>query len=219
MSKQDFKEKVILVTSGGTREPIDPVRFISNASSGKMGLALAEAAHSRKGKVIFITASRNYPEKLPFKTIPVSSAREMFKEVRLSYLKADIIIMAAAVADFRPAKVRMSKIKKEKRTRISLNLVKNPDILAWLGKKKGKRILVGFCAETGNVESRARKKLIEKNADLFVGVNLRQSGGVVGKDFARFKLVEKGGRITSIPRRRKKALANLILDKVSSVKS
>ncbi len=219
MPKQDFKGKVILVTSGGTRESIDPVRFISNASSGKMGLALAEAAHSRKGKVIFITASRNYPEKLPFKAIPVTSAREMFKEVRLNYLKADIIIMAAAVADFRPAKIKMSKIKKEKKPRISLSLIRNPDILAWLGRKKGNKILVGFCAETGSVEGRARKKLIEKNADLFVGVNLRQMGGVIGKDFARCKLVEKEGRIASIPRQRKKALANLILDKVLSVEN
>lgn len=219
MSKRNFREKVILVTSGGTREPIDPVRFITNASSGKMGLALAKAGHSRKGKVIFITASRNYPEKLPFKVIPVDSAREMFKEVRLNYLKADIIIMAAAVADFRPEKVRMSKIKKEKKSRIFLKLIRNPDILSWLGRKKGKRILVGFCAETGNVECRTRKKLIEKNADLFIGVNLRQPGGVIGQDFAEFKLVEKGGGITSIPRQRKRAVADLILDKVSSFKS
>ncbi len=219
MPKRDFREKVILVTSGGTREPIDPVRFITNVSSGKMGLALAKAAHSRKGEVIFITASQNYSGKLPFRVVPVDSAREMFKEVRLNYLKADIIIMAAAVADFRPEKIRMGKIKKEKSLRISLKLIRNPDILAWLGRKKGKKILVGFCAETGNVEGRTKKKLKEKNADLFIGVNLRQPGGVVGQDFAQFKLVEKGGRITSIPRQRKRTLANLILDKVLSLKS
>jgi len=218
MPKQDFKGKSILITSGGTREPLDPVRFITNASSGKMGLSLAEAVYARGGKVIFVTAGagQNF-RNLPFKVIPVETARQMFKEVKLHFSSADIIIMAAAVADFRPLNNRPDKIKKEDKKELSLKLVRNPDILSWLGRKKGKRILVGFCAETEDVETQAKKKLARKKADLMVGVDLRQKGGVLGKDFARVLLVGKDGEISSVPRKTKKVIARLILDKISTL--
>ncbi len=219
MPKNDFKGKVVLITSGGTREPLDPVRFITNASSGKMGLSLAKEVSTRGGKVIFITTTQNVKDG-PFTThIGIETAREMFKEVKANYSKADIIIMAAAVADFRPEECQPAKIKKEKKETLRLKLVKNPDILSWLGKNKGKKILVGFCAETENVEARTQKKLIRKKADLMIGVDIRQKGGVLGKDFARVKIVEKNGRISSIPRKNKKIVARLILDKILEIKT
>ncbi len=215
MSKRDFQGKIVLITAGGTREPIDPVRFISNASSGKMGLALAEAVHSRGGTVIFITAAGDCSKKLPFKVITVETARQMFREVKLNFRKARIIIMAAAVADFRPEKFSSKKIKKGGRSEILLKLLRNPDILTWLGRRKGKRILVGFSAETGHLEKLTRKKLIDKNADLMVGVNLKQAGGVLGKDFTRVKLIEMAGSLISTPRLKKRKIADLILDRLS----
>ncbi len=161
----DLAGKKIIVTAGRTEEPLDAVRFISNRSSGKMGIAIAEAARERGAEVTLIhgAVSRPLPENT--KNIEAKSAREMREAVEKEFLKCDILIMAAAVADFRPVRVTAAKIKKEGGVP-SITMEKTPDILENLGRIKKGRILVGFAAETQNIIANARQKLLKKNLDM-----------------------------------------------------
>jgi phosphopantothenoylcysteine decarboxylase/phosphopantothenate--cysteine ligase len=157
----------ILVVAGPTRELIDPVRFITNYSTGTMGYAVANTARNAGHKVTLITGPTHLKHPREMKTITVITAQEMFKAVKACFKTADCVIMAAAVSDFRPEKYCVNKIKRSGSMRV-LRLKKNPDILSWLGRRKGDRLLIGFCMETSNLMDNARKKMRLKKADLIV---------------------------------------------------
>ena len=163
---QALKGKKILITAGGTRENLDPVRYIGNYSSGKMGKALADAAYNAGAEVTLICT---FEETKPYKTITVNSALEMENAVKNEAQNANCVIMAAAVADYRPAECSVSKIKKDKNEELTIKLVKNPDILANLCKnKKQNQIIVGFCAESDDLIENAREKLAQKGCYFLV---------------------------------------------------
>ncbi|MCX8012556.1 MAG: bifunctional phosphopantothenoylcysteine decarboxylase/phosphopantothenate--cysteine ligase CoaBC, partial [Desulfobacterota bacterium] len=174
LTPKDLSGKKILVTSGPTREPLDPVRFITNRSSGKMGYALAQAASNRGAEVTLVTGPTHLSPP-PVKIISVETAVQMHQETIRLYFSMDVVIMAAAVADYRPEDFSCQKLKKREE-KISVSLVKNPDILAEMGKNKGDTFLVGFAAETENLLSNAKKKLKEKNVDLIIANDVTQSG-------------------------------------------
>jgi len=157
----------ILVVAGATREPIDPVRFITNHSTGTMGYAVANRARDAGHKVTLITGPTHLKPPREMRIITVITAQEMFKAVRDCYKRMDCVVMAAAVSDFRPEKYQANKIKRASNTRV-LRLKKNPDILSWLGKHKGSRLLIGFCMETSDLIDNARKKMRLKKTDLIV---------------------------------------------------
>nr|WP_225744659.1 bifunctional phosphopantothenoylcysteine decarboxylase/phosphopantothenate--cysteine ligase CoaBC [Marinilactibacillus sp. Marseille-P9653] len=160
-----LKGKKVLITAGGTKERIDPVRFISNDSSGKMGHALAEAAWNAGAEVTLITVS-DLPSRKQINRIQIDSAAQMYEAVNQAFQEIDVLIMAAAVSDYAPLKVEEHKMKKQ--NQLTIDLKKNPDILKEMGKKKTKQFLIGFAAETENIETYALKKLTEKNADLII---------------------------------------------------
>jgi phosphopantothenoylcysteine synthetase/decarboxylase len=166
------KKLTFLIFSGPTKEYIDPVRFISNESSGKMGNAIARSVLKKKHNIIFISGPASvFPENI--KPIKITSAMEMFKEVKVNFKKADIIIGVAAVADYRPIKIYRHKIKKNS-PRISIELKRNPDIIRYCGKNKKNQIVVGFALETRDLINNAKFKLENKNLDLIV-VNGKKS--------------------------------------------
>ncbi len=158
----------LVVTAGPTREHIDPVRYLSNESSGKMGFAIAAAANARGHKVTLIAGPVALPTPKGVRRIDVISAREMLAELKLAFSRADGLLMAAAVADYRPARKLAGKMKKEPggRTKtLKLELVENPDLLATVGKRKGPRRIIGFALETSQGRRRALEKMLRKNAD------------------------------------------------------
>ncbi len=160
----------VLVTAGPTRERVDPVRFLSNESSGRMGFALAEAAARAGHAVTLVAGPVELPTPVGVARIDVESAREMLAACRKAFARADLLVMAAAVADWRPARVRSGKwrAKDGGARRATLALVRNPDILATLAARKGRRIVCGFALETGAGERRARAKLVRKGLDVIV---------------------------------------------------
>jgi phosphopantothenoylcysteine decarboxylase/phosphopantothenate--cysteine ligase len=210
---KDLIGKKILVTAGPTYEDIDPVRFIGNRSSGKMGYAIAKFAYLRGAEVTLISGPSSqsiYPE---IKMIKVRSASEMGKAVKREIDKNDLLIMSAAVSDFRPIKSASNKIKKEKGT-IDLKLELNPDILSSIKSKKAK--VVGFALETQNVLSNAKKKLKEKNLDMIV-LNSpgKESGFEV--DTNKVTLLKQDGRTIKLPLLSKYQVANKILSEAKSI--
>ena len=176
LSPKDLKGEKILITGGPTQEPIDPVRFITNRSSGKMGYALAKMARRRGAEVILITGPTSLPlPRRDIKVVPVRTAEEMRKAVFAHWEGSSVVIKAAAVSDYRPKVISQKKIKKGN-TDTTLDLERTKDILEELGRKKGNRILVGFAAETENLMANARKKLKEKNLDFIVVNDVTKSG-------------------------------------------
>jgi phosphopantothenoylcysteine decarboxylase / phosphopantothenate---cysteine ligase len=210
--RHDMQGEVVLVTAGPTQEPIDPVRYISNRSSGKMGYALAETALARGARVILISGPVNLAPPRGVETIGVRTAAEMREQVFAHLGPASIVVKAAAVADFHVSKVPDQKMKKTA-ARISLELDPTPDILAELGGKKGDRLLIGFAAETQNLQQEARRKLQSKNCDMVVG-NL--VGGDTGfeSDENEVVLVLSTGETIVLPRARKWEIAGRIFDEV-----
>lgn len=181
--------KTVLITAGPTYEAIDPVRFIGNHSSGKMGFSLAEEAARRGAKVILITGPT--AQKTDFQGIEihkVTSAKEMFDQVFNFYAQADIAIMSAAVADYTPKVVANEKIKKSEET-LSIELIKNPDILKTMGERKSHQFLVGFALETQNEEQNAKSKLERKNLDMIVLNSLKDEGAGFQKDTNKIKII------------------------------
>src|SRR5581483_2541826 len=162
--RRDLEGETVVITAGPTQEPLDPVRFISNRSSGKMGYALAEAAATRGANVVLVSGPVHLPAPRGVTVIPVRTAREMRDQVFANLEPATIVIKAAAVADYHLSRVPQQKVKKTA-ARFSLELDPTPDILAELGHKKGDRLLVGFAAETENLAQEARRKLETKNCD------------------------------------------------------
>ena len=217
LAPKDLIGEKVLVTAGPTREEIDPVRFISNYSSGKMGYAIARAARRRGAEVTLVSGPTSLDEPYGVAVTQVVSARGMREEVMSKAPGSTIIIKAAAVADYRPALRADAKIKKTAAL-TTLELIRNPDILAELGKDKGTRLLVGFAAETGDLLKNAAKKLAGKNLDMVVANDISQAGAGFNFDTNIVKLLFKGGRVEELPIMGKEELADIILDRVVEIK-
>jgi len=212
----DLKGKTVLVTAGPTREALDPVRFISNKSSGKMGYAIAEAAAKRGAEVILISGptSLNPPENVNF--IKVESAMQMRDEVMSHASQAQIIVMAAAVSDYRPKETSQQKLKRGQ-TSLTINFEENPDILAELGKNKNvNQIIVGFSMETENLIENSRKKLEKKKADLIVANDVSKEGAGFGTDTNIVTFIDSSGKTEELPLMSKYDVANAILDRATA---
>ncbi len=206
----DLAGKHIVVTAGGTQEPIDPVRYISNRSSGKMGYALAEAARDRGAEVTLITAPASLPEPIDVDVVKVNNAREMHRAVEKATRQAHALIMAAAVADYRPTEAAKGKIKKEE-TGLTLTLECTPDIL---GSVKGDFIKVGFAAESSDLVQNAKHKLQKKGLDFIVANDITASDSGFGADTNQVTIVDGTGKIDSLPLLTKREVADRVLDKV-----
>lgn len=211
--KKDLQDKTIIITAGPTREPIDPVRFISNHSTGKMGYAIAEKAAERGAKVYLISGPTALKAPKGVRLISVNSAKDMQRRIMEHFDEAQIIIKSAAVADYAPAVAHDQKIKK-KDENLTIELVKNPDILYELGKIKGDKILVGFAMETQNLIENAKEKVLKKNLDFIVANDLFTEGAGFATDTNIVKIIDRGGNIESVPKMSKHQLADLILDRV-----
>ena len=216
----DLARRVIVVTAGGTQEPIDPVRVIANHSSGKMGFALAEAARDRGARVILIAGTtglraKRVPRGVEFVSAP--SARDMRDAVLRAISDADALVMAAAVADFRPAHAAEQKIKKGKTETLTLELVRNPDILQEVSRHPSRvtrhMVVVGFAAETQDLLSNARAKLEANNLDLIVANPVPSA---FGSDVDQATLLERSGAVTELPPLAKEELAEKILDFIAA---
>ncbi len=216
LAPKDLKSKKILVTAGPTREPIDPVRFISNPSSGKMGYSIARAAEHRGAKVVLITGPTNLLDPVNVKVIRVETAKEMALAVFEHMKGAGIIIKAAAVSDYRPVNLAKQKIKKGK-DEIALFLKKNQDILKELGRKKKNQVLVGFAAETENLEINAEKKLAEKKLDIIAANLVNSPSSGFGTDTNRVTLFYKDKTKEALPEMGKDDLAHILLDRIVQV--
>ena len=180
--KKDLKGKKILVTAGPTQESIDPVRYITNHSTGKMGYSIAKIAAYRGAEVILVSGPVNIPKPGHVKVINVISAKDMFEAVKKEFLNCDIIIKAAAVADYKPKNYSDEKIKK-KDNELNIELEKTDDILKYLGEnKKEGQLLIGFSMETSNMEENSKAKLVKKNLDMIVANNLKDKGAGFGTD-------------------------------------
>ncbi len=209
--------KKILITAGPTYEAIDPVRFIGNRSSGKMGVALADAAARRGASVTLVLGpSALSARESSVRAVPVQSAEDMLAAAREAFKNADIAILAAAVADYRPREAAGHKIKKNEDT-LKLELVKNPDIAATLGReKKNGQLLVGFALETENEVENARKKLQKKNFDLIVLNSLQDKGAGFNYDTNKITILGKDNKIRNFELKPKQAVAEDILDEVEA---
>ena len=208
--------KTVIVTAGPTQEPIDPVRHISNTSSGKTGFALAEAARQRGAEVVLVTGPTHLPAPAGVTCVPVRTAVQMRDAVRAHFAAADVVIKSAAVSDFRPATVVADKVKKEDAT-LSLALERNPDILAELGAAKGHRVLVGFAAETRDLLANAKQKVTKKALDLIVANDVSDPAIGFASDHNRVHLIDADGRVEPLPVMSKRALAEAVLDRVQEV--
>src|SRR6516164_8118844 len=209
--RRDLEGETVLITAGPTQEPLDPVRYISNRSSGKMGYALAEAAAARGARVILVSGPVHLAPPRGVEVIPVRTAIEMREKVMENLPAAGIVIKAAAVADFHLSKVPEQKVKKTA-ARVSLELDPTPDILAELGRKKGDRLLVGFAAETQNVTQEARRKLESKNCDMVVGNLVGGAETGFESDRNEVVLVLRTGEVLPLQQASKRDVADRIFD-------
>lgn len=209
--KRDLSGETLLVTAGPTCEDIDPVRYITNRSSGRMGYAVAEEAAQRGAKVILISGPTALAAPDGVERVDVRSAGEMLATARKHFAACSMAIFAAAVADYRPADPANAKIKRSKEA-LTIRLEPNTDILATLAKEKGERIIVGFAAETDHVAENARKKLAQKNADLIVANDVTAEGAGFDHDTNIVTLFSRDGRDVTLPRMSKSEVAEHILD-------
>jgi len=211
--RRDLEGEMVLITAGPTQEPLDPVRYITNRSSGKMGYALAESAAARGARVVLISGPVRLTPPAGVETIPVRTAVEMRQQVFDHLAPADIVVKAAAVADFHLSKIPDQKVKKTA-ARLSLELDPTPDILAELGKKKGDRLLIGFAAETQNLHQEALRKLQSKNCDMVVGNLVGSNDSGFDSDQNEVTLVLRTGESIVVPRASKREIADRIFDEV-----
>ncbi len=212
--REDLAGRRIVVTAGGTQEPIDPVRHIGNRSSGKMGYALAEAARDRGALVTLVTAPATLPAPGGMEVVRVRTAVEMKKAVEAAVKKADALVMAAAVADYRPKRTAKAKIKKEATGGLDMELIRTPDIL---GEVKGNFIKVGFAAESENMVANATKKLKEKNLDLIVANDITAADSGFDVDTNRVTIIDKAGKAEELPLMSKREVAEKVLDRVKGM--
>ena len=210
-SKKKLTGKKIIITAGGTIEDIDPVRYISNYSSGKMGLALADEAFQQGAETILITTK---DVTRPYKTVKVKSAADMQKAVEADFEKADCVIMAAAVADYRVKNRAEHKMKKTDADTLTLELVKNPDILKELCAKKTTQKVVGFCAESENLIENAKEKIIKKGCDYLIANDISRKDIGFSSDYNEVVIFDKTGRQKRIERAAKAQIARRILEEI-----
>lgn len=213
LAPKDLLGERILVTAGPTREELDPVRYLSNYSSGKMGYAIARAARRRGAEVVLVTGPVSLEPPYGVRTVKIETALQMRDAALREFADCSIVIKAAAVADYRPEKRAASKMKKGEDS-LLLSLVRNPDILAEMGKSKGDRIIVGFAAETAELLKNAEQKLREKNLDLIVANDVTREGAGFSVDTNIVKIVSREGGIEDYPLMDKAVLADLILDRI-----
>ena len=211
--KGDLAGRTIVVTAGGTREPLDPVREITNRSSGKMGYALAEAARDRGASVVLIAAPTGLPDPVLTRVVGVGTAEEMCQAVLLEVGQADVLIMAAAVADYRPVAAAPHKIKKSAED-LTIALERTTDILS---AATGKFIRIGFSAETENLRENAEAKLRSKSLDLIVANNVVEGQGVFGADTNQVTLIDRDLRVEELPLLSKYEVSYRILDRVAAL--
>jgi phosphopantothenoylcysteine decarboxylase/phosphopantothenate--cysteine ligase len=209
----DLAGKHIVVTAGGTQEPIDPVRYISNRSSGKMGYALAEAARDRGAKVTLVTAPTSLVDPVGVNLVKANTAQEMQQAVENLTTQADALVMAAAVADYRPTKASKDKIKKGE-TGLTLELEPTLDILSSV---KGNFIKVGFAAESSNLMENAKQKLKQKGLDIIVANDITASDSGFGTDTNRVTIIDRKGKVDSLPLIPKREVADKVLDRVAEL--
>lgn len=207
-----LKDKKVVITSGGTIEDIDPVRYISNYSSGKMGVALANAAKSMGANVVLIT-TKDFDA--PYKIIKVKSAVDMQNSLNDEFDTSDIVIMAAAVADYRVKQYSEQKMKKTSDDTLILELVKNPDILQELCKKKTNQIIVGFCAESENLLENAKEKINKKGCDFLVANDISRKDIGFGSDDNEVVLLDKNGGVERLEKASKSVIARKILEYIN----
>ncbi len=209
----------VLVTAAGTREPIDPVRFVGNRSSGKMGYAIAQMAAQRGAEVLLVTGPSALPIPPNVKGVKVETTNEMLEAVMEAYDKMDVVIKAAAVADYRPRDVADQKIKKKTDDALTVVMDKNPDILKELGARKAHQVLVGFAAETQNLLDNAREKIVKKNLDMIVANDVTAAGAGFNTDTNIVKFLYPSGEVRSLEQMAKTEVANLLLDAVMELKA
>ncbi|MRR14927.1 MAG: bifunctional phosphopantothenoylcysteine decarboxylase/phosphopantothenate--cysteine ligase CoaBC [Deltaproteobacteria bacterium] len=216
LTPKDLSGERILVTAGPTEEPLDPVRCITNLSSGKMGYALAAAAQQRGAAVTLISGPTKITPPAVEKMIFVRTALDMYQAVMDHCAEATVIIKAAAVADYRPASLSAEKIKKDKGM-TEIALTRNPDIIAELGRKKIKGMLVGFAMETEDLLANARQKLAKKNMDMIVANSLREEGAGFQTDTNIITIIDRNGKTTALGKMTKLAAAHRILDHIKTL--
>ena len=216
---QDLKGKSIIVTAGPTVESIDPMRYITNRSTGKMGYSIAKEAIERGADVTLITGPTNLtpPQNLK-KLVKIESAKDMYEAVLENLDENDVVIKSAAVADYKPKNYSDKKIKKSNDDLI-IELDRNKDIAYELGKIKKNKILVGFAAETNDLIENAKGKISKKNLDFIVANDLTKEGAGFGVDTNIVKIIDKEGNITEYPKMKKEEVANIILDKIKELLS
>ena len=219
LSRQDLSGLKLMVTAGPTAEAIDPVRYITNRSSGKMGYAIARAAVMRGAEVTLISGPTALNPPAGSVLIKVKTAEEMRNAVFENHENMDVIIKAAAVADYRPSQSADQKIKKTADD-MSINLVKNPDILSELGKSASKpgRILVGFAAETENIIANAKEKMARKNLDMIVVNDVSRKDAGFDVDTNKVNIIFKDGSNEELPLLTKDEVANILLDKIKLIR-
>ncbi len=215
---RDLAGEKLLVTAGPTCEDLDPVRYLTNRSSGKMGYAVAEAAARRGANVILVSGPTSLETPAGVERISVRSAEEMQRAVQEKVASCSIAIFAAAVADYRPAQTSGQKIKRNKES-LTISLEPTPDILAGVARNKGERFIVGFAAETEHVAENARKKLAAKNADLIVANDVTTEGAGFDHDTNVVTLFARDGRNLALPRMSKSEVAQRILDEIVRLRS
>ncbi len=210
--EKDMQGKKVLVTAGATREPLDPVRFITNHSTGKMGYALAENAMLRGADVTLVTAHADIEPPMFVDVVKVNTAREMYSEVVSRFGECDIVVKAAAVADYRPVSVSDNKIKKSDGN-MTVEFERNPDILAELGRRKTTQFLCGFSMETENLVENSKRKLERKNLDMICANSLRTAGAGFGTDTNVVTIITKDS-ITELPCLSKQETAAKVFDEI-----
>jgi phosphopantothenoylcysteine decarboxylase/phosphopantothenate--cysteine ligase len=215
LAPQDLAGEHVLVSAGPTQEPVDPVRYLSNRSSGKMGYALARVARRRGATVTLVTGPTALEPPPGIETIRVDTAREMAQAVNYAFAQATVVVMTAAVADYRPRAPWARKMKKHAET-LALELERNPDILAGLARRKGRRLLVGFAAETHDLVAEARRKLRAKRLDLIVANDVTTPGAGFGSDRNVVRLLDADGLDEGVPLATKETVAERILDWVAA---
>ncbi len=211
--QEDLQGETVLVTAGPTQEPLDPVRFLSNRSSGRMGFAIAQAARDRGAHVLLVSGPTSLPTPPGVTRTDVTTAEEMLHAVLGQLDATTILIMAAAVADYRPSTHAPKKMKKQES--LTVELLRNPDILAEAGRQKESRILVGFAAETEDLVSNAREKLQKKHLDLIVANDIRVG---FGGETTRVTILDRQGQVEELPELSKREVAHQILDRVVAVR-
>ena len=215
----DLRGLKVLVTAAGTREPIDPVRYVGNRSSGKMGYAVAQMAAERGAEVLLVSGPSALPIPANVKAVKVETTNEMLEACLAAYDDVDIVVKAAAVADYRPRDVADQKIKKKTDDALTVVMDKNPDILKTLGGKKTHQVLVGFAAETQNLLENARDKVVKKNLDMIVANDVTAAGAGFNADTNIVKFLFANGEVRSLEQMPKVDVANCILDEALKIRA